>query len=319
VNIPVHRNTDSRSCGASTIVSGQSNVFVNNLLASVQGDGNTHGGGALGATVNDGTVFVNNKKLVLKGSNASPDALCPPLGPPHCNPTSVGASGDVFACGGGSGGTIAGSPDENREDPTRQEVYGGQNEYPDPNATEPTPPPNAEESKTQAEFDTSGFTESDLAAIEQLESDPDWIRELEAIEARYPNFSREELYNTIKGESAFNPRALNNNSGASGYFQFIPDSARELGTTTTAVRNSSPAEQLNTYGRYLDRWNYNPDNSGLGIMQAAPAYANRPPNYVLPGSYAIGGRAWQQNPGWRTSPNGPITVQSVNDYYSRQS
>ena len=96
----VHRNTDSRSCGASTIVTGQSSVFVNNLLASVQGDPNTHGGGALGATVNDGSVFINNRKVVLKGSSASPDTLCPFAGPPHCDPKSVGASPDVFACGG---------------------------------------------------------------------------------------------------------------------------------------------------------------------------------------------------------------------------
>ena len=54
----------------------------------------------------NGTVFVNNIKLVLRGSSASPDSLCVPLGPPHCNPKSVGASGDVFACGGGSGGNL---------------------------------------------------------------------------------------------------------------------------------------------------------------------------------------------------------------------
>jgi hypothetical protein len=100
MSIAVHRNTDARNCGASTIVSGQSNVYVNSLLASVQGDANTHGGGALGATVNDGTVFINNKKVVLKGSSASPDSLCVPIGPPHCNPQSVGASPNVFACGG---------------------------------------------------------------------------------------------------------------------------------------------------------------------------------------------------------------------------
>jgi hypothetical protein len=122
MNIPVHRNTDSRSCGAKTTVSGQANVFVNNLLASVQGDRSTHGDGALGATVNDGTVYLNNKKLVLKGSNASPDALCAPQGGQHCNPKSVGASANVFACGGG-GGSIGGSPDEAMADPTGSDLY----------------------------------------------------------------------------------------------------------------------------------------------------------------------------------------------------
>jgi hypothetical protein len=131
VSTPVHRNTDSRNCGAKTTVVGQSNVFVNNLLASVQGDKNTHGGGALKATVNDGTVFVNNKKVVLKGSAASPDSLCPPRGGSHCNPKSVGASPNVFACGGSAGGAGGGGGFQDEEpDPTGSELY------PDPNAAD---------------------------------------------------------------------------------------------------------------------------------------------------------------------------------------
>ena len=99
MSISVHRNKDARNCGASTVVSGQNNVYVNGQLASVKGDPNTHGGGALGATNNDGTVFVNGKPLVLLGSSAAPDSLCPIPGGPHCNPKSSEASSDVFACG----------------------------------------------------------------------------------------------------------------------------------------------------------------------------------------------------------------------------
>jgi hypothetical protein len=125
VNTPVHRDTDSRVCGASTTVIGQSTVFVNNLLASVQGDTNTHSNGALGATNNDGTVFINNKKVVLKGSSASPDRKFPPLGPPHNDPKSVGASPNVFACGGAGAGV---PPDDSGPDPRGSDLY------PDPNA-----------------------------------------------------------------------------------------------------------------------------------------------------------------------------------------
>ena len=39
----------------------------------------------------------------------------------------------------------------------------------------------------------------------------------------------------------------------------------------------TPAQQMKVYGEYLDRWDYNPQNE-LGIMQAAPAYANRSGN-----------------------------------------
>jgi uncharacterized Zn-binding protein involved in type VI secretion len=96
----VHRDGDGRSCGASTAVSGNSSVFVNEKLASVQGDPNSHGGGELHASVNPGTVFVNNKPLVVTGSSASSDSLCPEPGGAHCNPTSTSGSPNVNAFGG---------------------------------------------------------------------------------------------------------------------------------------------------------------------------------------------------------------------------
>ena len=98
MTIPTHRQGDSRSCGASTVVTGQNSVYINGRLASVQGDPNTHGGGNLHASVNDGTVFVNGKKLVLVGSTASPDSFCPIPGGSHCSPSATSGSSNVFAC-----------------------------------------------------------------------------------------------------------------------------------------------------------------------------------------------------------------------------
>lgn len=93
-----HRHDDLRICGATTTVIGQSTVFVNDKLWSVDGDPNTHGDGALipgGAP----TVFINGKGVIVLGDHANPDALCIPVGPPHCDPIPIGASGDVFAGG----------------------------------------------------------------------------------------------------------------------------------------------------------------------------------------------------------------------------
>ena len=93
----VHRDSDSRACGASTTVTNQSTVFANGLLIAVQGDPNSHGGGELDASVNPGTVFIEGKELVVVGSSASPDSLCPDPGGSHCSPTATGGSPDVFA------------------------------------------------------------------------------------------------------------------------------------------------------------------------------------------------------------------------------
>jgi hypothetical protein len=62
----------------------------------------THFDGRLLASNNDGSVYINGKRVVLKGSAALPDLAG------HINPYAVGASPNVFACGGGGGGSGAG-------------------------------------------------------------------------------------------------------------------------------------------------------------------------------------------------------------------
>ena len=91
---PIHRNTDSRACGALTQVNGQKNVYANGLLVSVDKDPNSHSGGALSARCKN--VFVNGKMVVIVGNSAAPDSLCPPLGGAHCAPASSSGSGNVF-------------------------------------------------------------------------------------------------------------------------------------------------------------------------------------------------------------------------------
>lgn len=91
----VHRQGDSRTCGATTVVSGQNSVFANNLLISVNGDQNTHGNGQLVAACNN--LFINNKLVVNNTpDSASADDLCPPLGGAHCSPVTAGGSSDVI-------------------------------------------------------------------------------------------------------------------------------------------------------------------------------------------------------------------------------
>lgn len=91
----IHRDTDARACGASTLVTGQGNVYSNNLLVSVNGDPNSHGGGNLSAGSNK--VFVNNKAVVNNTPDgASADALCPPLGGAHCAPSTAQGSPNVL-------------------------------------------------------------------------------------------------------------------------------------------------------------------------------------------------------------------------------
>ena len=90
----VHRDTDSRACGATTKSAQGSNVYVNSLLWSINGDPNSHGGGALSAATNN--VFIGGIAVCNDKDSAAADDLCPPLGGAHCAPDADGGSSNVF-------------------------------------------------------------------------------------------------------------------------------------------------------------------------------------------------------------------------------
>ena len=88
----VHRHDDARVCGATTIATDHK-VYANGKLIAVNGDVNSHGGGALVAGSNNvycgGILVVNHTP---DGSAA--DSLCPLA--PHCAPVTAAGSPDVF-------------------------------------------------------------------------------------------------------------------------------------------------------------------------------------------------------------------------------
>ena len=89
-----HRHGDNRFCGATTIVSNQSTVFVEDKLWAVQGDQNTHINGNLVAKY--GSLDVYNEDIlviVAVGDEAVPDWFGHPKGP--VNPS--GRSSTVFS------------------------------------------------------------------------------------------------------------------------------------------------------------------------------------------------------------------------------
>ena len=146
-----------------------------------------------------------------------------------------------------------------------------------------------------------------------LKKDPLWSKTIEKMKKKYgSNFSEQEILKVVKGESAFDTRAVNSNTKATGLFQFMPSTAKWLGTDVNKIQNMGPGEQLALYDYYLSKFNYK--GGRLGIMQAAPAHADKPENYEV---YKVGSKAWQQNKGWRGS-DGRITVGSINDYYDKQ-
>jgi hypothetical protein len=70
----VHRDTDSRYCGARTEVGSQTTVFVNGLLVALEGDPESHGNGSL-ISASPGTVKVGAWPIIVIGDTAGGDDL----------------------------------------------------------------------------------------------------------------------------------------------------------------------------------------------------------------------------------------------------
>lgn len=98
----VHRNGDTRFCGASTVVEGQSSVYVNGRLASVDGDPNTHLEGRNKPVYGARNILLEGKLIICAVGDSvyDIDLALHPEGP--ANP--AGHSMDVIVYGGGAGG-----------------------------------------------------------------------------------------------------------------------------------------------------------------------------------------------------------------------
>lgn len=101
-----HRDTDSRFCGAKTIVQGQSTVRVNGLLWAVEGDKDTHcNQGELIPVYGTKNVYIENKLVICAmGDFAASDKLACFVKHPAGATNPKGHSPDVIVYGGGAGG-----------------------------------------------------------------------------------------------------------------------------------------------------------------------------------------------------------------------
>ena len=91
-----------------------------------------------------------------------------------------------------------------------------------------------------------------------------------------------DLIGLMNSESGLNPQAVNKRSRATGLIQFMPATARELGTTVDELRNMSALEQLDYVEKYLSnakniRFGKNEklDAGELYALTYLPARANR--------------------------------------------
>lgn len=157
----------------------------------------------------------------------------------------------------------------------------------------------------------AGSSTADIATIQ----DPDFNRKLEKV-ANKLGVRANDLLAIMKQESGVDPSRVNSTSKATGLIQFMPDTARRLGTTTDALAKMSAVEQLDYVYLYYKSVKLKP-GSDVGDMYVAtfyPAAAGQPDNYVIS---SRGNKVYNQNAGLDRNKDGTITVGDVKKSVSR--
>jgi peptidoglycan hydrolase-like protein with peptidoglycan-binding domain len=156
----------------------------------------------------------------------------------------------------------------------------------------------------------------DTSAIQ----DPDFNKKLDKI-ADALGVSSKDLVAIMKQESGVNPAAVNKLSGATGLIQFMPDTARRLGTNVEELRTMSAVEQLDYVYKYFRMVGVKP-GMGLGDLYMAvfmPKYVGADDSTVLgkEGASGFSGKVYAQNKGLDKNKDGSITVADVKSSVQR--
>ncbi len=167
----------------------------------------------------------------------------------------------------------------------------------------------AESTKTEKSY-YNGSLPSELVSALDGKLGAGFCAKLEQV-AKNINCEPTDLLGMMQSESGINPQAYNKNGGATGLIQFMPGTARSLGTTTQALMNMSAVEQLDYVEKFYKNW-----TGGSGQRLSAgdlytlcflPAFVNRE---VL---CSQGDKYYNANSGLDGNHDGKITKTEMGD------
>ncbi len=149
--------------------------------------------------------------------------------------------------------------------------------------------------------------------------DPDFKKKLEKI-ASALGVKSSDLLAVMKQESGVNPQAVNPKSNARGLIQFMPDTARLLGTTVDEIYKMDGVQQLDYVYKYFKMTGVG--NGTLGDLYMAvfmPKYIGYDPDTILgqQGAPGFKGKVYDQNKGLDRNKDGKITIADVTSSVQR--
>ena len=168
---------------------------------------------------------------------------------------------------------------------------------------------------TLARPDSIDAQKIDTKAIQ----DPDFKAKLGKI-AQLLGTTPNAMLAVMKQESGVDPSAVNKTSRATGLIQFMPDTARQLGTTVEELRTMDPVQQLDYVYKYYKMTGVGDGTAGdLYMATFMPKYVGYPDNHVLGANGAAGfaGKVYAQNTVLDRNRDGTITVGDVKSSVTR--
>ena len=141
----------------------------------------------------------------------------------------------------------------------------------------------------------SSFADKIVSVANDLDIDPSW------------------LANVIRSESNFSPSIQNSSTNATGLIQFMPKTARGLGTSVEALKNMSANQQMNWVKKYLMPYKGKMNSQNDVVLAVFYPVALGKPN-----SFDIADH-WAQKiqSGKATYPRGSARYKERYDYFKR--
>jgi soluble lytic murein transglycosylase-like protein len=199
-------------------------------------------------------------------------------------------------------------PARNTAPPPRNPAPPARNTVPPPRNTAPQPQPQprpAERSAPIAPAPVSNRVDSKWTSKKSAA----FVQKTVVI-AQDLQINPNDLFAIMDFESAgINHRKVNPLSGATGLIQFMPSTARGLGTSTEALRNMSEIQQLDYVKKYFQPYKGRiKDLPDVYCAVLWPKCVGKPASYVL---FNRGQITYTQNNGFDKNKDGIITKQEI--------
>ncbi len=118
----------------------------------------------------------------------------------------------------------------------------------------------------------------------------------------------------MKFESGLNPRAVNPNGGATGLIQFMPKTAKALGTTTEELKRMSAVEQLDYVYKYYRPYKHKIKSFvDMYLVTFMPISVGKPADWIFQTKRLTAEMIAKVNPIFDINRDGVLTVAEVEE------